>query len=114
MARYQILYWKHIPLGVKATDINGTVRENLPSRFQDAFQQHVAALDRSATAGPFTTSGFRWTEEQERDGTAAEVAAVVAKELVDTWDKAKSLASFEAQESEVSDQFIDLSDLSNH
>ena len=38
MARYQILYWEHIPLGVKATDVNGTVRENLPARFQQAVE----------------------------------------------------------------------------
>ena len=39
MARYQILYWEHIPLGVKATDVNGTVRENLPTRFQEAVER---------------------------------------------------------------------------
>ena len=110
MARYQIIYWRHIPLGVKATDINGTVRENLPDRFHKAFQK-AAIQDRLAPAGPFTTSGFRWAQEQEREGTAVEVAAIVAKELAETWDKEQSLASFEAQESKISNQFINLNEL---
>jgi len=110
MARYQIVYWRHIPLGVKATDINGMVRENLPDRFHEAFQQ-AAIQDRTAPAGPFTTSGFRWAEEQEREGTAAEVAAIVVKELTESWDKEHSLASFEAQEVKISDQFINLNKL---
>ena len=125
MARYQIVYWRHIPLGVKATDINGTVRENLPDRFQEAFQK-AAIQDRLAPAGPFTTSGFRWAEEQEREGTAAlneaydcslsqfsanSLAAVVARELAENWDKEQSLASFKAQALEISNQFIDLNEL---
>ena len=110
MARYQIVYWRHIPLGVKATDINGTVRENLPDRFHKAFQQ-AAIQDRSAPASPFTTSGFRWAEEQEREGTAAEVVAMVAKELTESWDKEEASASFNAEEIESSGQFIDLEKL---
>lgn len=110
MARYQIVYWRHIPLGVKATDINGTVRENLPDRFHEAFQQ-AAIQDRTAPAGPFTTSGFRWAEEQEREGTAAEVVAIVAKELIESWDKERSLASYRAQRLETSEHFINLNEL---
>jgi hypothetical protein len=85
MARYQILYWQHIPLGVKATDIESTVRENLPIRFQEAFQE-AAAHDKNSEGGKYTTSGFRWSEESERDGSASDVAAAVAQELIESWD----------------------------
>jgi hypothetical protein len=93
MARYQILYWEHIPLGVKATDVNGTVRENLPARFQQAVEN--AASRAGQTSAAAYTSMFKWGKEQEREGSAAEVAAAVAKELDETWNEEKALGVFE-------------------
>lgn len=93
MARYQILYWEHIPLGVKATDVHGTVRENLPARFQQAVEN--AASRAGQTSAAAYTSMFKWGKEQERPGAAAEVAASIAKELDETWDEAEALAAFE-------------------
>ncbi|MFN8456708.1 MAG: virulence factor [Anaerolineae bacterium] len=93
MARYQILYWEYIPLGVKATDVNGTVRENLPARFQQAVEN--AATRAGQTSAAAYTSMFKWGKEQERDGTAAEVAAAIAKELDETWDEAEAQGLFE-------------------
>ncbi|MCB0190508.1 MAG: virulence factor [Anaerolineae bacterium] len=89
MARYQILYWEHIPLGVKATDINGTVRENLPPRFQKAVENASSKAGHKSAAQ--YTSMFKWGDEFEREGTAAEVASAVAKELDDTWDEEAAL-----------------------
>lgn len=112
MARYQVLYWRHIPLGVKATDIYSVVRENLPPRFQEMFQQ--AAAKNKKTDNPYTTSGFRWTEEQEKDGPAAAVAMSVAKELAADWDNDEALAQFKAQQEATSGfQFINLHQLRN-
>ncbi len=93
MARYQILYWEYIPLGVKATDVNGTVRENLPARFQQAVE--TAALRAGQTSAAAYTSMFKWGKEQEREGTAAEVAAAIAKELDETWNEVEALSLFE-------------------
>lgn len=95
MARYQILYWEHIPLGVKATDLNGTVRENLPARFQEAVQRASSRAGHDSTAA--YTSMFKWGREQEREGTAREVATNIAKELDDTWDEAEALKQFQNQ-----------------
>ena len=95
MARYQILYWEHIPLGVKATDVNGTVRENLPARFQQAVENASSQAGHSSAAA--YTSMFKWGKEEERDGSAAEVAAAVAKELDETWDEEEALAQFNKQ-----------------
>jgi hypothetical protein len=83
MAQYQVLYWRHIPLGVKASDLEGTVRENLPPRFQEAIDQ-LATQDGETSTSAYT-SMFRWSAPQERDGTAAEVAKAVAAELSARW-----------------------------
>ena len=93
MARYQILYWEHIPLGVKATDLNGTVRENLPARFQDAVQRASNRAGHDSTAA--YTSMFKWGKEQERDGSAKEVAATIAKELDEEWDEDAALQAYQ-------------------
>ena len=99
MARYQVLYWEYIPIGVKATDATGTVRKNLPPQFQDAFEKAVTQ-NRSNHSATYTTSGFRWSKEQVRGGDAAEVAASVVKELVETWNEAQALASLEQENNE--------------
>jgi hypothetical protein len=96
MARYQILYWEHIPLGVKATDVNGTVRENLPARFQEAVEK--ASKKAGQTSAAAYTSMFKWGKEKERDGTAKEVAAAIAKELDDSWNEEEALGLFERGE----------------
>ena len=96
MARYQILYWEHIPLGVKATDLNGTVRENLPARFQEAVQRASSRAGHDSTAA--YTSMFKWGTEQERDGSAKDVATTIAKELDDTWDEEEAREDYVKQQ----------------
>lgn len=96
MARYQILYWEHIPLGVKATDVNGTVRENLPARFQEAVERATQRAGQSSAAA--YTSMFKWGKEQERDGAAAEVARVIAEELDETWNEEEALEEYRQQQ----------------
>jgi hypothetical protein len=93
VARFQILYWEHIPLGVKATDVNGTVRENLPARFQKAVEN--ASLHAGHSSAAAYTSMFKWGKEREQEGTAAEVAANVAKELDETWTEENALGLFD-------------------
>jgi hypothetical protein len=83
MAQYQILYWRNIPLGVRAIDLNGTVRTNLPERFQMAVDR-LATHDGKTSTSAYT-SMFRWTPPEEREGTASEVAAAVAAEIVAAW-----------------------------
>jgi hypothetical protein len=113
MARYQILYWRHIPLGVRAFDINGVARQNLPASFQDTFQA-AATASRGTTNSPsgiYTTSGFRWSQEQDREGSAAEVVKAVIEEVAEGWDEAKALAAYEAQKSQGAVPFVNLKDL---
>jgi hypothetical protein len=83
MAHYQVLYWRHIPLGVKASDLDGTVRENLPPRFQEAIDRLASKEGETSTSA--YTSMFRWSPPQEREGSAAEVAKSVVTELDGKW-----------------------------
>ncbi|MEM7343025.1 MAG: virulence factor [Chloroflexota bacterium] len=95
MARYRILYWRHIPLGVKVIDVNGIMRENLPARFQDMFEEASAERRKTRTVDAYTTSGFGWGEEHERDGTSSEVAATIIQEIDESWDEQKALAQLD-------------------
>jgi hypothetical protein len=83
MAQYQILYWRHIPLGVRASDLNGTVRENLPPRFQKAIDR-LANKDGEPSTSAYT-SMFRWSAPQEREGSAEDVAKTIVAELDAEW-----------------------------
>ncbi len=79
MALYQVLKWQDIPSQVKAWDDFDEVKVELPPRF-------VALIDQAAQSQGLTNtddylSQWKWSEEQEREGTAAEVAAAVRKEL---------------------------------
>jgi hypothetical protein len=113
MARYQILYWRHIPLGVRAFDINGMARQNLPASFQHTFQAAAAASrsTTSSTPGIYTTSGFRWSQEQDREGSAAETVKAVIAAITESWDEAEALAAYEAQKSQGTIPFVNLKNL---
>lgn len=79
MAKYQIISWHTIPLGVKATGDDGTARENLEERFQQVVD--AVAMRTGLTDDESYSEGFRWSPAIERPGTAKEVAAAVAAEL---------------------------------
>lgn len=79
MALYQILSWQDIPSQVKAWDDFDEVRVELSQRF-------VALIDQAAQSQGLTQTDdylaqWKWSEEQEMKGTAAEVAEAVRKDL---------------------------------
>ncbi|MEW5959375.1 MAG: virulence factor [Chloroflexota bacterium] len=110
MAQYRILYWRHIPLGVKATDVNGTVRINLPGRFQEAFQQAIAH-SKTTVEATYTTSGFRWGEPQIHEGSAARVAEVITAEIEQNWDEEKARALYDQEKTQAVVNHLDLKSL---
>ncbi|HJZ48561.1 MAG TPA: virulence factor [Roseiflexaceae bacterium] len=79
MATYQILYWHDIPVQVRARDAGGRASAALPDRFQEAIDQ--AAMAAGLIGSDDYTDAFRWSEPQERDGAAREVAEALAAEL---------------------------------
>jgi len=79
VASYQILYWQDLPSQVKAWDDFDEVKVELPARF-------AARIDQAAQAQGLTSTDdylaqWRWSDEAERPGTAAEVADAVRREL---------------------------------
>jgi hypothetical protein len=89
MATYQILYWRHIPLSVRATDEQGTVSRALAGRFEAALRK-----DTEDYTVVMHSSSFSYGRKRERAGAAAEVATAIVQELTENWDEAAALASF--------------------
>lgn len=79
MANYQVLYWREIPSLVKAIDATGEVSVRLPQRFHDAIDE--AAMQVGATDTEAYLAGWHWGPDQQRPGTAREVAEAIAAGL---------------------------------
>ena len=79
MAEFQVLYWHDIPLQVRAGNRRNRVSFELAPKFQAAIDQ--AAMASGLIGTDEYLDGFRWSEIQEREGSAEEVAATVVAEL---------------------------------
>jgi hypothetical protein len=79
MALYQILYWQDIPSQVKAWDDFDEIKLELDSRFADRIDRTAQA--KGLTSADDYTAQWKWSEEQERPGTAPEVAEALKQEL---------------------------------
>jgi len=79
MAKYQVMFWKHIPAHVKAWDEAGEVKRLLPDRFQAAIDAY--AMKDGSTDMDAYLEGWRWGETHERVGSAEDVAGAVVTEL---------------------------------
>jgi len=79
MAYYQILNWGEIPSQIKAWDDVDEVNVELPARFMARID--AAAHSKGLTGEDDYLSQWNWSEEKQREGSAAEVAAVVQAEL---------------------------------
>ena len=84
MAFYQILSWQDIPSQVKAWDDFDEIKVELAPRFA-ALIDH-AAQSQGLTQTDAYLSHWKWSDEQERAGTAQEVAEAVRKELETTFE----------------------------
>jgi hypothetical protein len=79
MAKYQVMFWKHIPAQVKVWDGSGELKRLLPDRFQAAIDAY--AMKDGSTEMDAYLEGWRWGDAEERSGAAEEVAAALVKEL---------------------------------
>ena len=79
MARYTILYWQLIPSQVKAEDDFYEITVPLPERFMTRIDQ-IAMRDGLTSMDDYGAQ-WRWSDEEERPGSAQEVAEAVAAEL---------------------------------
>src|SRR4029077_16682153 len=78
MALYQILYWRNIPSQVKVWDDFDEFKFELPPRFAVRIDQ-VAQNPGLTTADDFLAH-WKWSDEQEREGGAEEVAQIIKQE----------------------------------
>jgi hypothetical protein len=79
MARFQVMFWKHIPSQVKAWDDDSEVKRMLPDYFQaaiDAFAMKEGSTDMDAYL-----DGWKWGQIEERRGAPADVIDAVIDEL---------------------------------
>jgi hypothetical protein len=79
MATYKILYWQEVPSQIKAEDDQDDVTVPLPARFQERIDQ--LAAQRGLQQSDDYLAQWHWSDDQERDGSAQEVADAVCAEL---------------------------------
>ena len=79
MATYKVLYWQEVPSQVKAEDGQDEVNVLLPPRFMERVDR--LAMQRGLQGSDDFLAQWHWVDEEERDGTAQEVAAAVVAEL---------------------------------
>ncbi len=79
MATYKVLYWQEIPSQVKAEDESEDVTVPMPDRFQERID--VMAARRGLQDADAYLAQWKWSEEEDREGSAEEVAEAVRVEL---------------------------------
>lgn len=79
MATYKILYWQQIPTQIKAEDEQEDVNVMLDERFIK--QIDILATKLGLQAADDYLAQWRWSEEEEREGPAREVADALKAEL---------------------------------
>ena len=83
MATYTILYWQEIPSQIKAEDDLDDLTLPLDSRFMERIDQ--LAAQRGLQSTDDYLAQWQWSDAQEREGTAEEVAHAVKRELEDNF-----------------------------
>jgi hypothetical protein len=79
MTTYKVLYWQEIPTQIKAEDDMDDVTVMLDDKFMK--QVDILAAQRGMQSADDYLAQWRWTEEEEREGSAQEVAEAVKAEL---------------------------------
>ena len=79
MATYKILYWQEIPSQIKAEDDEEDITIPLPAKFMERID--IMAAKRGLQSADDYLAQWQWSEEEERPGSAAEVAEAVMAEL---------------------------------
>jgi hypothetical protein len=79
MATYKILYWQEIPSQIKVEDDCDDVTLQMPDRFQERID--LMAARRGLQESDAYLAQWKWSEEEDREGSAGEVAIAVRNEL---------------------------------
>ena len=79
MTTYKILFWQEIPTQIKAEDEADDVTVMLDGRFMA--QVDILAAKRGLQSSDDYLAQWKWSEEEEREGSAQEVAEALKVEL---------------------------------
>ena len=79
MTRYQIIYWRDIPVQVKIRSDDSRLSGQLSPRFQKTV--HRAAFRAKAITGPAYMQEWRPSDWYEREEAASELLTVITAEL---------------------------------
>jgi len=79
MATYRILYWQEVPSQIVVEGDDGDVRLPMPARFTERID--AVAIERGLAGGDDYLAQWNWSGDEDRDGTAEEVAQAVLAEL---------------------------------
>jgi hypothetical protein len=89
VAKYQVMYWKHIPSQVKAWDGESEEKRMMPDYFQAAIDAY--AMKDGSTDMDAYLEGWRWGPVEERAGQAQEIIAELVEELTAAHPRARLL-----------------------
>lgn len=79
MARYRIMYWKHIPQSFIVEGEGHTVKKQLSQRIQNAIDAYAMAAGLTSTSD--YAKEYKRGDWIERDGSPEEVASALLAEL---------------------------------
>jgi hypothetical protein len=79
MATYKILFWQEIPTQIKTEDDVDEVTMMLDDKFMA--QVDILAAKRGLQSTDDYLAQWKWSDEQEREGSAHEVAEALKAEL---------------------------------
>ncbi len=79
MATFKILYWQEIPAQIKVEDETDDVTVMLDEKFMK--QIDILASKRGLEAADDYLAQWKWSEEEEREGSARDVAEALKAEL---------------------------------
>jgi Virulence factor len=84
VATYTVLYWQEIPSQIRAEDDLDEITLPLDPRFMERIDQ--LAAQRGLQSTDEYLAQWRWSDAQEREGTAEEVAQAVKREIENAAD----------------------------
>jgi len=79
LTTYKILFWQEIPSQIKAEDEREEVNVNLSPRFMERIDQ--LAAKRGLQGSDDYLAQWQWSDEQQREGAAPDVAEALRLEL---------------------------------
>jgi hypothetical protein len=79
VATYKILKWKEIPTQITVEDDSDTLTVMLDDRFMKLID--AQAMKDGSTGSDSFLDAWHWSEEEEREGSAQEVAEALKAEI---------------------------------